>query len=252
MNRWHALLPNWAIFTLLGLIVVFNLISSHFQNVVFSNIVALALIPLLLGIYFFKQRTMANVFFTAFLLYFLGIVFTVADTYILSDKFSESCFLGAYAMLIFVMMGRLKDVKFEGVVSWYLIVVLFINAYLMYAMFANVQDSLGDSVLLTLGVAKGIALLVMAFLAFAIYLSKESTQSIIFLSIVCCFVFADVLSFTTEMYVQYWVFEAFEKTLQGIGLLLFCVYVYNHQDYMNQFHIKEDLNTIAESNQLTA
>ena len=58
---------------------------------------------------------------------------------------------------------------------------------------------------------------------------------------VCCFVFADVLSFTTEMYVQYWVFEAFEKTLQGIGLLLFCVYVYNHQDYMNQFHIKEDL-----------
>ncbi|TXE07663.1 hypothetical protein ES711_09445 [Gelidibacter salicanalis] len=252
MDRWHALLPNWAIFTLLALIVVFNLISYHFQNEIFSNIISLALIPVLFGIYFFKQRIMANVFLTAFLLYFLGIVFTLDDTHILSAKFSESCFLGAYALLIFVMIGRLKHVKFEGLISWYLIVVVFINAYLMYTMFANVQGNLIDSVLLTLGIAKGVVLLVMAFLAFAIYLSKESTQSIIFLSMVCCFVFVDVLSFTTDLYIQYWLFEVFAKTLQGIGLLLLCVYVYNHQSYMNQCHIKEDPRPIEKSNQLTA
>ncbi|WP_299392576.1 hypothetical protein [uncultured Gelidibacter sp.] len=252
MNRWHALLPNWAIFTVLTLIVVLNLISSYFQFYSISNAITLALIPVLLTSYFYKLKFMETVFFAIFMLYFCGIAFNLFPDFSLSEKLSESSFLGAYALMIFIMLGRLKHVKFEGVVTWYLVVVAIINTYLMYAMFANVKDYFNDSVVMTLAVSKGIMLLIMAFLAFAIYLSKETSQAIIFLTVVCCFAFADVLDFTTTMYVQFWVFEGFQKVLQGLGLFLLCIYTYNHQEYTKGVLTNDRTESIRKSKQLTA
>lgn len=252
MKRWHALLPNWAISITLILILVLNLISSYFEFFSISNVVTLVLIPMLLVAYFNKQKFMANVFFTIFFFYFLGGIFSVFDDFALSSKLSESSFLGAYALLTFVMMGKLRHVKFEGVVSWYLIIVLLINSYLMYAIFTNVHNSFNDSVNFSLSIGKGIVLLMMAFLAFAIYLWKETAQAIIFLVTVCCFVFAEVLRFTTTLYVQFWVFEGFQKTLQGFGLFLLCVYIFNHQELTKGVNsIRNTRESIAESNQLT-
>jgi len=251
MKRWHVLLPNWAITVMLALIVALNLVSSYYDFSIVSRTMVLSIIPLMLLVYFFKQKVMVNVFFTIFLLFFLGIIFNVFDHFSLSSKLSESCFLGAYALLVFVMIGKLKDIKFEGLVSWYLIVILFINAYLMYNMFVSVEDSFRDSVNLTLIISKGIALLVMAFLAFAIYLSKESSQSIIFLTIVCCFVFSDVLSFITDMYIHFWLFDASQKILQSMGLFMFCMYVYNHQQLTSSVTQGKKSKLLSKSNQVT-
>ncbi|MBJ7881700.1 hypothetical protein [Gelidibacter salicanalis] len=250
MNRWHALLSNWAISIMLALIVAINLVSSYYELYFISNAVILGLIPALLIIYFDKQKLMATIFCAILILYFVGLICSVPINFELSSKLSESSFIGAYALMVFVMIGKLKHVKFEGVVSWYLIIVLLINTYLMYAMFVNVQDSFNDSVNLTLSVSKGVLLLVMGFLAFAIYLSKETSQTILFLTIVCCFVFADVLSFTNSLYVQFWLFEGFQKTLQGLGLFLLYVYIFNHQESVKGIVITESAESITESNQL--
>ncbi|MEO8772819.1 MAG: hypothetical protein ABI263_04420 [Gelidibacter sp.] len=233
MKKWHALLPNSAIILMLVLIVLLNLISSYFEVAVLTKAMTLVIIPILILIYFYRQRIMANIFFTIFVLYFLGILFNVLDQFSLSSKLSESCFLGAYALLVFLMIGKLKHVKFEGLVSWYLIVILLVNTYFLYMMFTVVQDGFKDSVILTLLVSRGVALLIIGFLAFAIYLSKETSQSILFLTIVCCFIFSDVLSFITSMYIHFWLFEGIQNILQGGGLLLFCFYVYNHQEIAN-------------------
>lgn len=251
MKRWHALSPNWAIITLLTIIVICNFLAYFYNVLPLSNAIALLLIPALLTLYFYRQRFMANVFFSIFLLYFLGIIFQVFDNFALSTKLSESFLLGTYLMMIFVLLGSLKHIKFEGVVSGYLIIVLLVNAYLMYAMFSNVQDNFMDSVILTLAVCKGIALLIMGFVAFAVYLSQETSQSILFLSIVCCFVFADVLSFTTTVYVQFWLFESFHNILQGLGLFMLCIYVFNHQQLSKDEFLKERRKSLNNSNHLT-
>lgn len=235
MKRWHSLLPNWAIVVMLAVIVTFNLVSSYYGLSLMTKATTLAIIPLLLVTYFYRQSVMANIFLVMFILCFLGTIFNTFDHIGLMSKLSESCFLGAYALVIFVMMGKLKHVKFEGLVSMYLILILLVNTYLMYSMFSLVKDSFMDSVILTLTVSRGIALLIMGFLAFAIYLSKESSQSILYLSIVCCFVFSDVLNFITSMYIHFWLFEGFQNILQAVGLLLFCVYVYNSQEVANSF-----------------
>lgn len=240
------MLPNWAIILMLALIVAFNFSASYCGFSLLGKIVALAIIPVLMVNYFLRQRAMANMFFAIFILYFLGLLFNVLDYLSLSSKLSEFCFLGVYAILAFVMIGKLKYVRIEGLVSIYLVVILLTSSYFMYIMFSMVKDSFTDSVIMTLSIGKTMALLLMSLLAFAIYLSKETSQTILFLTIVCCFVFSDVLSFITTMYVQYWLFDGIQKILQGAGLLLFCFYVYNHQEMTSSFR-KFTSKTISRS-----
>ena len=250
MKKWHNLLPNWAIILMLALVVTVNIISSYFGFSLLSKVTALAIIPMLLLNYFYRQRFMANIFYTIFILYFLGILFNALDQLSLSYKLSESCFLAVYALLSFVMVGKLKSVKFERLVSVYLILILLVNSYLMFTMFSALQDNFADSVIFTLSASKGIALLLMSFLAFAIYLSRETSQSILFLTIVCCFIFADVLSFITNVFVHYWLFEGVQQILQGVGLLLFCIYVYNYQEVENGI-IQKKSKSISHSKHVT-
>lgn len=247
MKRWHALLPNWAISILLTLIVTISLISSYYGSSVVTKVVTLVIIPLLLIAYFYKQKVMANIFYTIFVLYFLGMFLTVFEIFNLSSELAEASFFGAYILLIFVIIGKLKHMKFEGLVSGYLVLILLVNSYFLFIMFNSIKDSFGDSVILTLSVARGIALLIMALLAFAIYLSKETSQSIIFLMVVCCFAFSDVLSFITTMYIHFWLFEAVQNIIQGAGLLLFCIYVFNYQEIAKRNKSKR----VAQSNHMT-
>ena len=251
MKKWHSLLPNWAIITMLTVIVIFNFSFSYYGFFFLSKAVTLVIIPLLLAVYFYRQRIMANIFFTIFFLYFLGMLFNALDHLSISAKLSESFFLGVYFLFIIVMIGKLRDVKFEGLVSTYLIVSFLVNAFFMYVLFNAFKDSFADSVILTLSISKGIALLIMAFLAFAIYLSRETAQSIIFLVIACCFVFSDVLSFITTMYIEYWLFDGIQKIVQVVGLLLSYIYVYNHQVISNGFS-KDSIRLVSQkTNQIS-
>ena len=185
------------------------------------------------------------------MLYFFGILFNAVGHLGLSSKLSESCFTGAYLLMIFVLLGKLKDVKLERFVSWYLAVVFFISTYLLYLLFTGLKDSFQDNVILTLMVSKGVALLVMAFLAFAIYLSKETAQSIIFLIVVCCFVFSDVLGFITTSYIQFWLFEAVQRIFQSLGLIFACIYVFNHQQAETNTNGRKVFKSISRSNQMS-
>lgn len=251
MERWHALSPNWATILLLVLIVSLNLLCSYYGLSVVTQTMTLTIIPTLLMVYFFRQKIMANIFSLIFMLYFLGIIFNAMDHISLSSNVSESCFTGAYLLMVFVLLGKLKYVKLERFVSWYLAVVFFISTYLLYLIFIGLKDSFQDNITLTLMVSKGVALLVIAFFAFAIYLSKETAQSIIFLMVVCCFVFSDVLSFITTSYIHFWLFEGVQKIFQSIGLVLSCIYVFNYQEIATRVERRKAFKPISRTNQVS-
>lgn len=228
MKQWHGLLPNWAIVSFLALMVVLNLGASYLGFSILVKGAVLSVIPILMGSYFLRQKVMSTVFLTVFVLYFLGVLFGELDYLAQSLKLSESSFLVCYCLLVFILLGKLKHIKLDNVVSLYLILILLASSYFMYAMFASVKDSFSDSVIMTLSLGKGLVLLLLSILAFTIYLSQETTQTIIFLMVICCFVFSDILSFITSMYVHYWLFDGIQKILQGVGLLLLSIYVYDH------------------------
>ncbi|HUH27018.1 hypothetical protein [Gelidibacter sp.] len=251
MERWHALCPNWALTLFFVLIVTLNVLCSYYGFSVVTKTMTLSTVPIVLILYFYKQRIMANIFSVIFALYFLGIIFNAFDQFSLSTKFSEWCFTGAYLLMVFVMLGKLKGVKLEGFVSWYLIVVFFISTYFVFLLFTGLKGSFQDTVILSLMVSKGVVLLVMAFLAFAIYLSKETAQSIIFLTVVCCFIFSDVSGFITTSYVQFWLFEAVQSIFQSIGLFMACIYVYNHHQPATRINGRKVFKSISHSSQMS-
>ncbi|MBA6151133.1 hypothetical protein [Gelidibacter maritimus] len=230
MKRWHALSPNWAITILLTLIISLNLICAYFGFFLLTKTLILAIIPLLLMLYFYKKRVMPAIFYTIFTIYFFGITLNIVDPSSLSSKLSESCYTIAYLLLIIVMIRKLKTIKFDRLVLWYLVIVFAVSTYIVLLTFTALKSNFYDILSFTLTMSKGVALLVMAFLAFAIYLSKESAQSIIFLMVVCCFVFSDILSFITTSYIHFWLFEGVQKIFQSIGLVLSCVYVFNYRE----------------------
>ena len=235
----HKLKPNLALLIVLFTLILGNCMSYFFEYSVFPKVTKLITVTILLTFYYCQLHKLANVFLTTFLLFFIGDAFSVFEFGDLSLKLSKASYISAYALLIFVLFGQLKKLKFDGLVSVYLILVLLLNSYFLYALYGVAKDNFVDEVNLFLYVCHGVTLIAMTFFAFAVYLSRETAQSITFLLMVFSFVFADVLYYICQLYVYYWIFELFESILHISGMFLLYKYVYDHHTIRNkEEHIK--------------
>lgn len=234
MNKVRKLKPNLILVFVLVVIVLCSAVAIYFDSVTVPKTVKLITITILMTFYFCQLNKMANVFLTIFLLFFLGDVFAVFNFGELILKLSKSMYIGGYLLLIFVLLGKLKKIKFDSLVSFYLILVLLLNSYFLYVFFEVAKDNFVDDVNLVLYVFHGITLIALTYFSFAVYLSKETEQSITFLLLVLCFVFSDVLNYINTLYIYYWLFEVFDITLHICGLFLLYKYVYNHHTMVSQ------------------
>lgn len=240
--------------TLLTAVFLANGLATYFGYNIIVQITKSISVIAILTLYYCRLNAMANVFLTIFLLFLLGDLFSVFRLEQFSRELSKTFFMGSYLMLIFVLLGKIKRIRYEGLVSIYLIFVLLLNAYLLYVFYDAVKGSFTDEVNLALFIGHGIMLIAMSFFAFAVYLSNETTQSIVFLVMVFCFVFSDVLNYICELYVYYWAFEFFGNMLHLASLVLFYVYVHNHHKIV-KVKAYRDMNqefVIQKSERLTA
>ncbi|RKE95073.1 hypothetical protein [Ichthyenterobacterium magnum] len=228
MKKLVTIAPNRVLVVVLFAMIILSFYASYYESIMIPKVIKLITTTLLLTFFFCQKNRIANVFFTIFILFFLGDVFSVFNFGLLALKLSNAFYIGSYLLLVFILFGRLKHVKFEGLVSVYLVLVLTLNTYFLYVLYNIAKESLVDDVSIVLYVLSGIALIGLVFFAFAVYLSRETSQSIIFLIMAFCLAFSDVLGYVCDMYVYYWLFETFERVLHIIGLYLFYIYVFNH------------------------
>jgi len=228
MKQVYTGIPNGVLVFVLLMVFAVNGIATFYESLLIPDITRIISILILLTLYYASRSRMANVFLTIFLFSFIGDIFHVFDLGELSSKLATTFYLGSYSLLVFVLLGKFKRIKYEGLVSIYLIVVLLLNSYFLYVLYDVIKDNFADYVYLSLSVCHGIILLAMTFFAFAVYLSQETTQSIIFLVMVFCFVFSDVLTYICDLYVYFWVFEFFGNMLHLASLILLFTYVHNH------------------------
>ena len=253
MKNISASAPNGVLIFLLLATVLINGLATYFGNAIIPNITKITSVIILLTMFYTIRDRMANVFLTIFLFSFLGSAFYVFNFGELSGKLATTFYLGSYSLLTFVLLGKLKRIKYEGLVSVYLIVVLLLNTYFLYVLYGVVKDNFTDSVNMVLSICHGITLIAMTFFAFAVYLSQETTQSIIFLVMVFCFVFSDVLNYVCNLYVYFWLFEFMSNMLHLTSLILLYVYVQNHHKII-KIKPKTSVETymISSSERLTA
>lgn len=234
MRSIQKLKPNQALVIVLVVLLIGYSLSYIFDFSTLPKIIKLVTVTILLTFYFCQLNKMANIFLTTFLVFFLGDAFFVFELGDISLKLSKAAYIGAYALLIFILFGKLKRLKFDGIVSVYLILVLLLNSYFLYALYGVAKDNFVDDVNLVLYVCHGVTLIAMTFFAFAVYLSRETAQSITFLLMVFSFVFSDVLNYICQLYVYYWIFELFESILHMSGMFLLYKYVYDHHTITNR------------------
>lgn len=220
--------PYGVMVCLLSTVLIVNGISAYFGYSIFSSVTKVISVIAILTLYYSKSYRMATVFLTIFMFLFLSDVFSVFNFGQLTSRLSITFNLGAYSLLLFVILGKFKRMKYEGLVSVYLILVLLINSYFLYMLYGALKDNFTDTINLVLYIGHGITLIGLTFFAFAVYLSQESTQSIIFLIMVFSFVFSDVLNYICNLYVYFWVFDFISDILHLTSLCLFFVYVNNH------------------------
>lgn len=233
MKQTYSGTPTGVTLFLFATILIANGFATYFDHAIIPNITKVISVMVILTVYYTHLSRMANVFLTIFLLQFLGDAFSVFNFGALSYKLAIAFYLGSYLLLVFVLLGKLKRIKFEGLISIYLVLILLLNSYFLFMLYEVLRDNFTDSVYMVLSICHGITLIAMAFLAFAVYLSKESKQSIIFLVMVCCFAFSDVLNYICQLYVYYWMFDFIGNMLHVISMGLFFVYVYNHHKIIN-------------------
>lgn len=224
--------PNSVLVFILLVFISSTALSIYFDMVLVSMTVKLITVTILLTFYYCQLNKMATVFLTIFLVFFVSDALNIFSLGDLALKASKALTILAYLLLVFVLLGKLKRVKFEGLVTVYLVLVLVLNSYFLYALYGVAKDNFVDDLNMVLYICHGITLIAMTYFAFAVYLSRETAQSITFLLMVFCFVFADVLDYICNLYVYYWVFEAFEGILHTSGLFLYFKYVYDH--HMNR------------------
>ncbi|MDG5491703.1 hypothetical protein [Psychroserpens sp. SPM9] len=233
MQKTQKLKPNMALVIVLCLLSLCTFVATYFDIEMVPMITKLVTVTILLTFYFCQLNKMANIFLTIFLVFFIGDAFSVFDIGNLSAELSKATYIGAYLLLIFVLLGQLKKVRFEGLVTVYLVLVLLLNSYFLYALYEVAKENFVDDVNLVLYICHGVTLIGMTYFAFAVYLSRETAQSITFLLMVFCFVFSDVLNYICNLYVYYWIFEVFEVILHIAGLFLLYKYVYDHHTHRN-------------------
>ena len=233
MSKTQKLRPNMALVLVLFALLLSASIATYFNLIIVPMVAKLITVTILLTFYYCQLNKMANIFLTIFIVFFVGDALSVFDFGELSSKLSKSMYIAAYLLLIFVLLGKLKKVKFEGLVTVYLVLVLLLNSYFLYALYGVAKENFVDNVNLVLYVFHGITLIAMTYFAFAVYLSRETAQSITFLLMVFCFVFSDVLYYICNLYVYFWVFEVFEGALHTAGLFLFYKYVFDHHTNRN-------------------
>lgn len=228
MQKAQKLKPNRVLVIVFFTLLLCASMAICFDMPMVSQIVKLITVTVLLTFYFCQLNKMANVFIITFLVFFIGDAFSIFGFGDIASKYSKLLYIGAYLLLIFVLLGKLKRVKFEGLVTVYLTIVLLLNSYFLYTLYGVAKSNFVDNTNLIIYICHGITLIALTYFSFAVYLSRETAQSITFLLLVFCFVFSDVLQYIRSMYVYFWVFEVFENLLHISGLFLLYKYVYDH------------------------
>ncbi|GAA3791698.1 hypothetical protein GCM10022271_25140 [Corallibacter vietnamensis] len=213
---------------------------GHFE--LLEKLTKSLLIPIFL-MYFLTRHKRIEAAVVGFLIFsFLGDLSSVFfDNELLIESSSIAYFL-SYVCLVYVAITRIHKINFDKIIGAYLTVVFAINAYFMYVLFTVLQAQIADEVEVIAFGARSIALVVLAFVAFVVYLNFETKQSIMFLVTSLCFVFSDVLFYISNYYIYDWSFVLIDRVLHAVGLFFLIGCVVNESKMLNNQSVKSRLS----------
>ena len=249
VKNWFKSTTNRAFIGVLLVLLFFNVYASLNENSLMLQASKALTIPLFFSIYFIKNKFINNIFIAFLLLTFVGDLFSMMPLDSGLMKIISGAYFCSYAVLILIGVFRINGFMFKGLVGGYLIAVFLLNAYFMYSLYGTLSTSITDATELFFTTLQIVALLALGFIAFAGYLNDDGRQSIVFLMMSFCLIFAQVLSFVETYYVAYSQFMMLEWAFHIAGLILLYKYL---TEYNRQRKRKIVIERIAVSEKIAA
>ncbi|MBU2940628.1 hypothetical protein KO494_13860 [Lacinutrix sp. C3R15] len=238
LKNWINKLPNNTFLCVLFVLMLVNVFAIFSGNNLLQQIIKPLFVPVFF-IYLLLKGKQVNTWVLAFLLFsFTGDVTSNITNSFMILNISSFFYCLSYLSLIVAVAKRIKKLELDKVIKTYLIFVFLINAILLYILFDLIKYYIPDSVEVTLFAVKSIALIVLAFVSFVDYLNSETKGSILFLIMVLCFAFSDVLHYISVYYLYNWSFVLLDRVLHVVGLLFLFNYIKERNKNTDNIKIK--------------
>ena len=225
MEKPFTLRFNKVLFGALLLLVAVNILGSYSEDVFFLQTTKALFIPVLLILFFIKNKVLSLPFILFFLFSFLGDVSLALFENEIFIKVSSAFYFLSYLCLIGITISKFNFLEVDKLVGVYLIVTFLINAYFLYTFYGILKAIIPDSLEVFLFGVKNITLILLVFLAFGKYLIKDTKPSILFFMVALCLVFSTILNYVSLYYVYSWSFVMLERVIYAIGIYLLLNYV---------------------------
>jgi hypothetical protein len=238
IENWIKKYPNKMFLCILFVLMLINVIATIGANDLFQQLTKPLFVPVFL-IYFLLRNKQISISVFAFLLFsFIG-DFTSVFTYsLMLVNISSLAYCLSYSFLIIAVASRIEKLELDKVISSYLVLVFLINAYLLYILFDVIKYYIPDSIEVTLFGIKSTALIALAFVSFVDYLNSQSKVSILFLIMVLCFVFSDILHYISTYYLYNTGFVMLDRVLHLLGLFFLFSYILETNKTKSSLNVK--------------
>ncbi|TYA71490.1 hypothetical protein [Seonamhaeicola marinus] len=201
------------LFTAFLVLVIWVIYGSVADNDLISKSVYPLFIPVFL-IFFFLNNKNLNIGFVIFLIFCflsdISSIFFQDDWYV---KISSSLTVLGFTCLFLMMLPKLQFGKLGRLIRGYLVMVFCISLYFLYTVGYELNLIISDTNEMVLFSLKNLTLIVFAFVAFANYLSKENTISVLVLIGAILINLSSILGYVNLYYVYHWSFEMIDKLL---------------------------------------
>lgn len=217
-------------------ILVLNIFASLFQSELLLRLIKPLFIPFTILYFYFTKANISKPILLFFIFSFIGDFLSTIPQYSFV-KIASVFYIFSYLSLVGLVWDKLKVIKFNALVYTYFGVVFSICVYFTYQFYMLANGNFLDQWNVYFFVCKSLVLLVLGFLAFAVYLDTDSKSSILFLAMVFCFGFSDVLYYISQNYIYTWSFVVSEVVLHVCGLVLICNYIVNVNEGLNSIEV---------------
>ncbi|TGV01678.1 hypothetical protein [Flavivirga rizhaonensis] len=209
---------------LLGLIAINFFVAFTQDSLLLKSTMAL-FIPAFLIFYLLKYKILGVIFISFLLFAFLGdlsLTFFSNEIYI---KVSSILYFLSYLYLIAIVMPKFKLLKIDKLIGLYLLGVFVINVFFLYTLYSVLKVIIPDQTEVLLFGLKSLALIILAFISFGVYLNTQTKQSILFLVAAIFIGFSTILNYVNLYYLYHWSFELLYRALYAVGLYFIFKYM---------------------------
>ena len=225
MKTWFKLTFNSVFFGALILLIAINVIGFVIKDALIMQTAMPLFIPVFLIFFFVKYKSL-GIAFIAFLVFsFLGdmsSMFLAQETLI---QTSSILYILSFLYLIIIAIPKFKLHHLDKIIGVYLIVVFMISLYFLYTIYVLMKAIIPNQTEVLLFGIKSLTLIILGFLAFAVYLNTQTKQSVLFLTAVVFFSLSAILNYINLYYLYNWSFELLQRVLYAIGLYVIFKYI---------------------------